>query len=225
MEVTARFTRTLVNDYAIGDALHDLADDATAVLAVTGTGISLAHDGRLVFATAADKRITALERIQQETQQGACVDAYRSDEPVLIADLGCVSGRWPRLATGAADVGIVALAGIPMHLDGSRLGALGLYHDRPHDWTADVEAARLLAHMATAYVANAARLDQVRHTAEQLQEALDSRVITEQAKGILAGERNITVDEAFARLRSHARNNHVSLRAVADAVVNLRLRP
>jgi GAF domain-containing protein len=136
-----------------------------------------------------------------------------------------VPGRWPELAAAAADVGIVAVAGIPMHLNGTRLGALDLYHDRPHDWTDDVEAARLLAYMATAYVANAARLDQVRHTAEQLQEALDSRVVIEQAKGILAGERNITVDEAFATLRSHARNNHVSLRAVADAVVNLRLRP
>lgn len=113
-----------------------------------------------------------------------------------------------------------------MHLNGTRLGVLNLYHDHPHDWTDDeLEVAELLAYMATAYVANAARLDQVRHTAEQLQEALDSRVIIEQAKGILAGERGITVDEAFAVLRSHARTNNVSLRAVANAVVNLRLRP
>jgi GAF domain-containing protein len=226
LEVMTDFTRRLVHDYTITDVLHDLVDEATNLLGVAGAGISLARDDQLVFATAAGEPVSTLERVQEQAQAGPCVEAHRSGQPVLVADLRLHADRWPALAGAAGELGLVAVAGVPMHLNGSRLGALNLYHDHPHDWTDDdVGIAQLLAHMGTAYVANAARLDQARHTAEQLQEALDSRVIIEQAKGILAGERNISVDEAFATLRSHSRNNNVSLRAVADAVVNLRLRP
>jgi GAF domain-containing protein len=106
------------------------------------------------------------------------------------------------------------------------LGALNLYHHARREWSdEDVGTATLLAAVATAYVANAARLDQFRQTTEQLQEALNSRVVIEQAKGVLAGERKISVDEAFKRLRGHARRHQTSLRAVAEAVVNIGLRP
>jgi AmiR/NasT family two-component response regulator len=79
--------------------------------------------------------------------------------------------------------------------------------------------------MATACVANASRLDRLRHTAEQLQTALDSRIVIEQAKGLVAGERGITLDEAFEVLRGHARSRNASLRSVSEAVVTLGLRP
>lgn len=226
LPVIAEFTRRLVQDYPVTDALHDLVDDACEMLEVFGAGVSLARDDRLVFATAANQAIAALERVQEQTQDGPCVEAYRSGTSVVVTDLAAHPGRWPALAAAAAEAGLVAVAGIPMHLNGSHLGALNLYHDERRDWTDDdLEIAELLAHMGTAYVANAARLDQALHTAEQLQDALDSRIVIEQAKGILAGERSISVDEAFAILRSHARSNNVSLRAVADAVVHLRLRP
>lgn len=225
MDVVHRFVLRLVRDDEVGDALHDLVDDAADLLGVAGAGISLARDGGLAFATAADERVTFLERLQEETQSGPCVEAHRAGTAVMVADLRADPHRWPALARAAADAGVVAVAGIPVHLNGAHLGALDLYDDHPRAWSDDLEVAELFAAMAAAYVANAARLDEARHIAEQLQEALTSRVVIEQAKGVLAGERGISVDEAFAVLRSHARRKRVSLRAVADAIVNLGLRP
>lgn len=226
LRVLSEFPRYLVNDYAVSDALHDLVDGTTEVLGIAGAGISLAEGDRLVFATAATEPITVLERAQEEAQSGPCVNAHGSGEPVLVADIGEDAQRWPALAEAAAGVGVGAVAGIPMRLNGSRLGALNLYDAGRHEWSdEEVAVAKVMAAMATGFVANAARLDKMRHTAEQLQEALESRVVIEQAKGVLAGERNISLDDAFNVLRTHARSHHASLRSVADAVVNLHLRP
>lgn len=221
-----RFARLLVNDYAVSDALHDVVDAVTAVLGIRGAGVSLARDDELVAAAANSEEIADLERVQEQAGAGPCIEAYRTGKAVFVGDLTVDRPRWPALAATAANAGIVATAGVPMHLNGTRLGALNLYDSRPHDWTEDeAEVAALLAAIATGYVVNASRLDQVRHTAEQLQEALDSRIIIEQAKGVIAGQRNVSVDEAFLALRAHARSNNVPLRDVADGVVNLGLRP
>jgi GAF domain-containing protein len=224
--VLTDFALLLVREYAVSDALHDLVDGVQDVLGVSGAGVSLAEDDRITFATAAPQRITVLERVQEATQAGPCQRAHATGQPVLIADITQDSAPWPELAAAAAEAGIVAIAGIPMHLNGTRLGALDLYHDAAHEWTDDeVAVAQLLAGMATACIANASRLDHIQNTNLQLQEALESRIIIEQAKGIIAGERNISVDQAFTLLRSHARSNQAPLRSIADAVVNLGLRP
>ncbi len=88
----------------------------------------------------------------------------------------------------------------------------------------DTAAARVLADIATSYIVNASELEQAHRTAEQLQDALDSRIVIEQAKGILAADGVVSMDEAFALLRRHARSHTASLRSVAEAVVNLGLR-
>lgn len=226
MRVLSDFARLLVHQYAIGDALHDLVEGVNESLGIAGSGVSLADGDRIVFATASPQRITVLEQTQEGSQAGPCVEAHRSGEIVAVADVTATSERWPALTRAAAEVGIKAVAGIPMHLNGTRLGALNLYDDRLHDWSEEeLQTASLLAAIATAYIANASRLDEARDTAEQLQEALSSRIVIEQAKGILAGERKISVDEAFRLLRNHARSNQASLHSVAEAVVNLGLRP
>ncbi len=224
LEVLTSFARHLVTDYAVSDALHDLVDGSTAVLQVAGAGVSLVDDGRLAFVTATPEQLASLERVQEDTQSGPCVDAYREGRPVVIANLDDVPQRWPELADAAKDAGLIAVAGIPMRLNGSLIGVLNLYDDKPRDWTDDdVAGATLLADVASAYVANAQRLDRAQATADQLQHALDSRVIIEQAKGMIANQRGISVDAAFELLRSHARSHQASLRSVAEAVVNLRL--
>jgi GAF domain-containing protein len=154
------------------------------------------------------------------------VDAFRSGKPVVVRDLTADPDRWPTLCHAAADVGIVAVAGVPLHADGACLGALDLYERRQHTWTDDeMEAADLLGAFLAAYVINSSRLDVARTTAQRLQEALDTRVVIEQAKGVLAAERGISVDQAFQRLRTHARQNAAPLREIAYAVVHLGLRP
>jgi GAF domain-containing protein len=222
----SEFAQLLVREYEVSDALQDLVDGVTEVLGISGAGVSLLEGERLRFATAATDAIVLLERIQEETQNGPCVEAHQSGQPVLVTDLRDRPERWPELSEGAAEAGMLAVAGIPMRLNGTRLGALNLYHGATRDWSdEEISVSRLLADLATGYVANASRLDRLQHTAEQLQVALDSRLIIEQAKGLLAGERDISMEQAFEVLRGHARRNNASLRAVADAVVNLHLRP
>jgi GAF domain-containing protein len=220
------FARLLVNEYEVSDALHDLVDGATEVLGVSGAGVLLAEGDRIKFATAASELVSVLERVQEETQQGPCIEAHQSGEAVLVADLTLERHRWPALAEAAVDAGMIAVAGIPMGLNGMRIGALNLYTEGPRFWSdEEVRVARLLADTATGYVANASRFDKVQHTVEQLQEALNSRIIIEQAKGMLAGERNISINEAFEILRNHSRSHNTPIRLVAEAVVNLRLHP
>lgn len=113
-----------------------------------------------------------------------------------------------------------------MMVDSRALGALNLYADQPRQWSDDdLAAARVLADMATSYIVNASELERAQRTAEQLQEALDSRIVIEQAKGILAADGRLEMDQAYQVLRRHARNHSASLRSVAEAVVNLGLRP
>jgi GAF domain-containing protein len=224
-EALSEFARTFVKQFAISDVLDDLAQRVTVVLGVDGAGVSLREGDRLRFATAVDERATALEQLQEQEQAGPCIDTWRTCEVVAVADLTEVSGRWGAFEEAARNAGIRAVAGIPMRVDGEALGALDLYSVDPRPWEPDdLDAARVLADMATSYVLNASELDRQRRTTEQLQEALDSRVVIEQAKGVLAVRHGVSVDEAFTLLRRHARNHNTHLRAVADAVVNLGLR-
>jgi AmiR/NasT family two-component response regulator len=116
--------------------------------------------------------------------------------------------------------------GVPLRLQARSIGSLDVYDTGSRVWSPDeLAAATVLADIAASYVAHASELDGAKRLNEQLQTALDSRVLIEQAKGILAGERKISVDDALEILRSHARSNRASLRAIAEAVVNLGMRP
>jgi len=143
----------------------------------------------------------------------------------LVRDL-TESTKWPQLTEAALGAGLVSVAGIPMTFDGRAVGSLNIYDDHVRDWTdQDTAAARVLADIATGYLVHASELDQARRVNEQLEAALESRLIIEQAKGVLAGERGITVDQAFAVLRKHARSRNAPMHAIAKAVVELGLRP
>ena len=226
MRVLTDFALRVGTPYEVTDALHDLVDDVICVLGVSGAGVSLGDGDTVSFATAVPAEIAAVERAQEEAQSGPCIEAHRTGTSVLVPDLADCPHRWPALTEAPASVGVVAVAGIPVRIEDNRLGALDLYDRRRRDWDREVvEAATVLAGLAASYIANASRVDRLRHTAEQLQEALNGRVLIEQAKGILAGERGITVDQAFEQLRAHARRNGASLRSIADAVVTLGLRP
>jgi len=107
-----------------------------------------------------------------------------------------------------------------MRLADKIIGALNLYSSQPRDWSdEDIAVAGVLAGVATSYVVNASKLRQQEQLSEQLQHALESRVVIEQAKGITAQQNSVTVDQAYRLMRGHARNNNASLRTVAEAIV------
>jgi hypothetical protein len=224
-EALVSFARTLARGYDISDVLHDLVEHVTAVLGVTGAGVSLVEDSHLRFVTANREAVTALERAQESERQGPCIDALAAGRAVLVPRLVDRAATWPAYVARAQQVGIVSVASVPL-TNASPIGALDLYDDRPHEWTEEeLTATRIFADIATGYVLGASELQRERRTVEQLQQALDSRIVIEQAKGILSADEKITLDEAFARLRRHANNHNATLRSVAEAVVHLGLRP
>jgi GAF domain-containing protein len=221
----SEFAQTLARGATISDLLGDCAERATAVLGVAGAGVSVLESGQFRFVAATDDRFADLERVQEAVQAGPCADACQTGKIVTVGDLAESSPGWGRYEQAARDAGIVAVAAIPMR-GGENIGALDLFSTVRRDWRPeDLGAAVILADMATGYLIAARELEELRRVNEQLREALDSRIVIEQAKGVLAAERNISVDQAFEVLRRHARSHSVSLRSVAQAVVSLGLRP
>ena len=224
-EVLSAFTRGLVPGVPVRDVLDDLVRRTRAVLGIAGAAASLQDGDTLRSVAAVDDRTANLERLQERVQAGPGVEAWRTGEVVAV-DLRAGGPRWEGYPRAALRAGIVGVAGIPLQGADRAIGALVLYADGPPEWPpASLAVARVLADVATTYVVQASELHHQRRLTGQLQEALDARVVIEQAKGILAAERSVSVDHAFELLRTHARNRNASVRAVAEAVVRLGLRP
>jgi GAF domain-containing protein len=223
-----RFAATLTGGYGIGDVLHNLTEEMTQVLHLTGAGVTLIHDGRQRFVTAAVQAIADLERVQEDSQKGPCVDAVATAEPVTVSDLAAsdASQRWPDYTGAALESGVQAVAGIPMRAEGVAIGAVNLYDSQPRNWPADdLRTAGVFADIATAYLVHASAARQQQRTAHQLQEALDTRLVIEQAKGVLATRHAISIDDAFGRLRKYARDHKERIHDVARGVVTGELLP
>lgn len=225
LRTLSRFAQALPQAYDIEAALPDLTDSIVAVLGVSGCGVTLATKGRLEFAMAIGVPYDALERVQVQFQAGPCHDAFHHGQPVAVRDLEQILDQWPEYCRAALAAEVHAVAGIPMSLAGQPVGALNLYNNEPHDWTVEeLAAAQVFADVATGYVVNASKVRQLEQLTEQLQHALDARVVIEQAKGIIARHNDITVDAAFERIRRHARSVNAPVRAVAEAIVAVGLR-
>ncbi len=221
LRTLSEFSATLLSPYEVDTALTDLMERLTEVLGLGGSGVALAHDGELDFTTALPEALMELERVQIRNQAGPCMEAYRSGSVVAVTDLTTERDRWPEYCAVAERLGMMSVAGIPMLLSGNAFGALNLYGSGPRPWPQeDLAAAVVMADMATNYLINASKLQQQEQLAAQLQRALDSKAIIEQAKGIVASNREISVDEAFSQIRAQARSQHVTVRSLAEAIVH-----
>jgi transcriptional regulator with GAF, ATPase, and Fis domain len=223
LESLERFAVTLTAGYGVGDVLHDLTSEMTDVLDLTGAGVTLVHDGKQRFVTAAVEAIASLERVQEDHQLGPCIDAVTTAQPITVSDLDVedTTQRWPEYSNAAKTAGIRAVAGIPMLGEESAVGAVNLYVKTPRIWPPeDMRVASVFANIATAYLVHASAARQHQRTAEQLQQALNTRLIIEQAKGVLATQREIDIDEAFRLLRKHAREHNTRIHDVARAVID-----
>src|SRR3954452_24010874 len=220
LRTMSEFARALPAAYQVETVLPELTERVTAVLDLAGSGVTLASAGRLQFIGAVGTASNDLEHVQEHHQVGPCRDAYDFGRPVCANDIAQRSADWPEYAAAAHRFGVVAVAGIPMRLGDSVVGALNLYTNQARTWSSeDIAVASVLADMATGYIVNASKLQQQKQLNAQLQHALDARVVIEQAKGITAQRCGITVEEAFQRIRHHARSHNNTLRSVADAIV------
>lgn len=225
-DAVSEFARTMARSTDIGDVLNDLAERITAALGVAGTGVSILESGKFRFVAASDERCAGLERVQEKDQAGPCLGVWLTGKAVTVADLPGTSHGWAAYQQAAQDAGILAVASVPMQNDGEIIGSVSLYREVRRPWSAtELRAAAVLADMATGYLVQACELDRQCRVNEELRAAMHSRIVIEQAKGVLAVERSVSVDEAFEVLRTHAHEHSVSVHSIAEAVVRLGLRP
>jgi transcriptional regulator with GAF, ATPase, and Fis domain len=220
-EVFVEMADTLVDDFDLTDFLHVLTERCVQLLGVAAAGLLLADQrNRLRIVAASSERTRLLELFELQNDQGPGLDCFRSGRPISVPDLPS-TGRWPRFAAAAAEIGFHSVHTLPMRLRAEVIGALSLF-----DVAAGaLDLGRLRTGQALADVSTIGLLQQRairRHEvlAEQLQTALNSRVAIEQAKGVLAERLQLDVGEAFAVLRDHARQRNRRLSAVAQAVVD-----
>ena len=227
-EVTRAFVAlasSLAEGYDVVELLSELTADCAKLLDVASAGLLLA-DGRGVLhvMAASSERTRQLEVFQVQRADGPCRDCYLDGTPVSAPDLARETDRWPQFAPAALKAGFVSVHALPMRLRSKVLGALGLFGTTTGDLDPDdLSLGQALADVASvALVQGKVAADQ-RSVNEQLQTALDSRIVLEQAKGVIAQRGSLQMDEAFVVLRRYARDHNLRLTAVAEAVVARRL--
>jgi GAF domain-containing protein len=220
LDVLSTLARTLVTDYPVDEMLEYLSREMVAVLGVNGAGVMVEDEsGQLRFVTASDETVRHIEALQIELGEGPCLSAYRTGDPVLVSDLE-QDQQFPRFSPRALQVGMRSVQSFPLRADDQCLGALNMWSSTvaPFDEEA-VAAGRLLADVATAYIVNARVLASSSKLAHQLEWALQSRVVIEQAKGMLSERWGVDPGSAFQVLRRYARNQGLRLHDVARDVV------
>jgi GAF domain-containing protein len=216
-----RLADTLVADYDVVEILTLLTDCCVDVLDVASAGIMLVGpEGDLRVVASSNEEMRVLELFEVQAQEGPCLDCFRTGQPIVNQDLATVNGRWPRFAPEAIAAGFHSVHALPMRLRGVIVGAVNLFHRDPGKMRqADVEAAQALADVATiAILQHRATLD-AQLVNDQLNHALNSRIVIEQAKGKVAERLGVNMEQAFATLRGHARNHNVQLVTVAHDVI------
>jgi hypothetical protein len=211
---------TLVDDFDVIELLTMLSERCVELLGASATGILLGdqRDGLQMIA-ASSEQAQLLELFQLQNREGPCLDCYRTGQPVVHPDLATVN-PWPRFGAVALKAGLPSVHAFPMRLRERVVGTLNLFMGQVGPLSAaDIIAAQALAHAASiAVLHDNAALDS-RIMVGQFQHALNSRVAIEQAKGALAERAGITMDEAFARLRRHARSHNLKLSSLAVSLV------
>jgi transcriptional regulator with GAF, ATPase, and Fis domain len=211
---------SLVADYDVADLLHRLADHCVTLLGVSAAGLLLTDQrGSLQVVAASSETSRVLELLQLQHDQGPCLDCYRTGVAVAVPDVDLAADRWPIFAAETRAAGYRAVHALPMRLRNDVIGTLNLFGTGPLD-RAEVRIGQALADVATIAILQERAIRHQEMLAEQLQHALTSRIVIEQAKGVLAERGNLDMDEAFTRLRRHARNTNSRLTEVARGVVD-----
>jgi GAF domain-containing protein len=217
---------TLVTDYDVIDLLHRLCSDSVRLLPVDAAGLLLSDQrGTLRVVSSSTEQAHLVELFQLQANEGPCLDCFRTSRQVVSADLG-EEARWPRFVEHARQAGYRSVHAVPLRLRSETIGGLNLFGRTPGVLPPHaLRVGQALADVATIGILQERALRRQEVLAEQLQGALNSRVIIEQAKGMLAERGQIDLQQAFALLRSHARTRQQRLsdlaRDVVDGAANL----
>lgn len=219
--VLADFAKILADDHGPTQVLERLGNYVTELLPVHGVGILLlSSKGGVEVATANTDAGLTVERLEADLGEGPCTECMETGEQVLAPDLAAAAERYPRFVPQALEVGIRSIHALPMTARGEQLGSMDVVATSELHLDADqLATAQVLADVAITYVVNSRTLTERSTLATQLQHALDSRVMIEQAKGVLAERHQLTVTAAFDRMRQYARSNQRKLHDVAAQIV------
>ena len=213
---------TLVDDYDVVDMLTGLADRCVGLLGASAAGVMLASPaGGLGLVASSSEAMRLLELFELQAQEGPCLDAFATGEPVGHQELEAGTGRWPSFSAAAVRAGFRSAMALPLRLREVTLGALNLLGNTRAPMTEpDVIVARAFADLAALSVVQHRTSAEAQRLNEQLSAALSSRVVIEQAKGVISERAGVDLAEAFSQLRAYARNRNLRLTDVARAAVD-----
>jgi GAF domain-containing protein len=218
---------TMVDDFDVIDFLHRVSARCVELLDCDEAGVLLADAaGILRVMASSSERAHALELMQAQTDEGPCFECFTRGEAVSSEDLEADRGRWPAFSPAAVARGFCSVHALPMRVRGETVGALNLFRAATGTLDApDVPVAQGMADIAAVGLMQERSMRESREVVQQLQGALTSRVLIEQAKGVLAERAQISLDTAFARMRGYARTNNLKISGVARSLLDGQLDP
>lgn len=218
---------TLVSDFDVAELMHSLIDHVVDLLGAAAAGLMLSDQrGNLQVLASSTERARMIELFQLQSNEGPCLECFRTGEPVVVPDLSREMSRWPRFIPVAQQEGFSAVHATPLRLRDDVIGAMNVFGTQPGALPDDdLRLAQALTDVATIGILQERALQTSDALVEQLQGALNSRIVIEQAKGILAERGNVDMEEAFSRLRQHARRTNSLLSALSRDLVEGRMNP
>jgi len=225
LQTFARLADTLVDDFDVLDLMQTLVEACTDLLPVTAAGILLlADDGQLELAASTSEANRIVESMQLSAEAGPCIESFSTGRIVSVPSIAEVPVAWSAFHDSALAQGFTTAHAIPMRLRQTTIGTLNLMNVASEPLGAEaIMAGKALADVATIGILQERALRENGALSAQLQTALDSRVVIEQAKGVVAQTHDVTIERAFEIIRSYARQHRSSLGDVARAVVERRL--
>jgi GAF domain-containing protein len=213
---------TLVDDFDLVLFLQSLTRHVAIISEADAVGLMLAdHLNELRFMAASNESGETLDLLQLQNQEGPCLDCFVTGEPVINVDLAHGQERWPSFAPVALAAGFTAVHSFPMRLRDSVIGTINAFTVEGGPLGGDeARVVQGLADIATIAILQERSISRAEALTEQLQSALNSRIVIEQAKGAVAQTFGVTVEQAFEMLRRHARSHHLRLTDLAHTVVN-----
>ncbi len=211
---------TLTADYDVVDLLHTLVNECTEIVAAQAGGLLLVDaDGNPQVVASTSESADLVEILQLAAGAGPCLDCFATGKQIAVPDIASGGDQWPAFREAALQQGFHSVHAIPLRLRGDTIGTMNLFGASVGRLSRrNAAAAQALADVATIGILQERVASHANVVAEQLQRALDSRVLIEQAKGAIAQANGTSMDESFAALRRYARNHNLTLHAVSEAV-------
>ena len=224
VETFVTLADTLVVGYDVVDLLHTLVEKCVHLFEASAAGIILSTgdgDGELEVVASTNERSRLVEILQLRSGSGPCVECITTGHSVAVADIDAVGPKWPRFRAGALEQGFASMRAVPLRLRATTIGSLNLFWDRRGGLgEEDALTVQALADVATIGILQERAIRESDVARQQLQHALSSRVLIEQAKGVIAQRSHVDMNEAFIRLRSYARSHNEAMHVSAENVIN-----